>query len=108
MQIGADVYCASFLMCKVIDRMVPAPSLYPPSIDGIAEIVAQWADTTFFWTAVPYTMQPACAAHLFGNAPPEARKAFGADRAAMNPSLRRAPVGDARAALVAYLGRLEA
>jgi len=108
MQIGADIYCDSSLMCGVIDRMAPEPPLYPASLAGIAEIVAQWADTTLFWTAVPFTMQPAGAAHLFAGAPPEALKAFGADRAAMNPSLRRAPVGDARAALAAYLDRLAA
>ena len=50
---------------------------------------------SFFWTAVPYTMQPAGVAHLFAGAPPEAVKAFGADRAAMSPSLRRAPLHDA-------------
>src|SRR6185436_919403 len=65
-------------------------------------------DTTLFWTAVPYTMQPAGAAHFFAGAPPEAIKAFGADRAAMNPTFRRAPIADARAVLVAYLGRLAA
>jgi len=106
LQIGADVYCDTLLMCRVIDRMAPEPPLYPRAIAGLAEVVAQWADSTLFWTAVPYTMQPAGAAHLFAGAPPEALKAFGADRAAMNPSLRRAPIADARAALVTYLGRL--
>jgi glutathione S-transferase len=106
MQIDADVYCDSSLMCRVIDRIAPEPPLYPAPIAALAEIVAQWADTSLFWTAVPFTMQPAGAAHLFAGAPPEALKAFGADRAAMNPSMRRAPVGDARAALVAYLDRL--
>lgn len=106
MQIGADVYCDSALMCRVIDRMAPEPPLYPAPIAGLAEIVAQWADTTLFWTAVPFTMQPAGAAHLFAGAAPEALKAFGADRAAMNPSMRRAPVGDARAVLVTYLERV--
>lgn len=107
MQIGADVYCDSFLMCKVIDRIAPEPPLYPHAEAGLAEIVAQWADSTLFWTAVPYTMQPAGVAHLFAGAPPDAIKAFGADRAAMNPSLRRAPIGDAQAALTTYLGRLD-
>ena len=106
LQIGADVWCDSSLMCRVIDRLAPEPPLYPRAIAGLAEIVAQWADTSLFWTAVPYTMQPAGVAHLFAGAPPEALKAFGADRAAMNPSMRRAPIADARAALVAYLGRL--
>ena len=29
MQIGADIYCDSALMCRVIDRLWPEPSLYP-------------------------------------------------------------------------------
>ena len=109
MQIGADIYCDSLLMCRVIDRLVPGPPLYPASEGaGLAEIVAQWADSTLFWTAVPYTMQPAGAAHLFAGAPPDYVKAFGADRAAMNPSMRRAPTHDGAAALAEYLRRLEA
>ena len=108
LQIGADVYCDTLLMCRVLDRIAPEPPLVPELQAGIAEIVSQWADTTLFWTAVPYTMQPAGAAHFFAGAPPEAIKAFGADRAAMNPTFRRPPIADARAALVAYLGRLAA
>ena len=108
MQIGADIYCDSALMCRVIDRLVPTPPLYPAESAGIAEIVAQWADSSLFWTAVPYTMQPAGIAHLFAGAPVEALRAFGADRAAMSPNLRRAPLADAAAALAAYFDRLEA
>ena len=107
MQIGADIYCDSALMCRVVDRLWPEPPLYPAASAGLADIVAQWADTTLFWTAVPYMMQPAGVAHIFAKMPPEAVRAFGADRAAMNPSMRRAPTADAGAALVAYLGRLE-
>ncbi|MEO8312071.1 MAG: glutathione S-transferase family protein [Caldimonas sp.] len=108
LQIGADVYCDSQLMCRVIDRMAPEPPLYPVASAGLAEIVAQWADSTLFWTAVPFTMQPAGAAHIFAGVPPEYLKAFGADRAAMTPSMRRAPAHDAGAALTEYLRRVEA
>ena len=108
MQIGADVYCDSALMCRVIDRIAPAPPLYPAESAGLADIVAQWADSSLFWTAVPYTMQPAGTAHIFAGASIETLRAFAADRAAMNPNLRRAPIADAGAALAAYLARLEA
>ncbi|HSC63359.1 MAG TPA: glutathione S-transferase [Caldimonas sp.] len=106
MQIGADIYCDSLLMCQVIDRLAPEPPLYSRESAGLAELVAQWADSTFFWTAVPYTMQVG-AAEIFAGAPPDYLKAFGADRAAMTPSLRRAPAHDGAAALAAYLGRLD-
>jgi glutathione S-transferase len=107
MQIGADVYCDSALMCRVIDRLAPEPSLYPEATRGLDEIVAQWADTSLFWIAVPFTMQPAAVGRLLPGASPEFLRAFAADRAAMNPSMRRAPLGDAAAMVNAYAGRLE-
>jgi glutathione S-transferase len=107
MQIGADVYCDTALMCRVIDALKPEPPLYPMATSGIADVVAQWADTTLFWTAVPFTLQPAGAPHVLKDATPEMLKAFGADRAAMNPTMRRATVTDGAAALHTYLARLE-
>jgi glutathione S-transferase len=107
MQIGADIYCDSALMCRVIDALQPEPPLYPLATSGIADIVAQWADQTLFWTAVPYTMQPASAPHIIRNATPESMKAFGADRAAMSPNFRRATLADGATALNTYLARLE-
>jgi glutathione S-transferase len=107
MQIGADIYCDTTLMCRVIDALNPEPPLYPASTSGVAEIVAQWADTTLFWTAVPFTLQPAGIPHVLGGASPETLKAFGADRAAMNPTMRRATVADGAAQLHTYLARLE-
>ncbi len=108
LQIGADVYCDSALMCRVIDRLTPQPTLYPPQFAGLADIVAQWADASLFWAAVPFTMQPAGIAHIFAGAPPEFLKAFGGDRAAMNPTMRRAPLADAGSAVDAYVARFEA
>jgi glutathione S-transferase len=108
LQIGADIYCDSALVCRLLDRLAPEPPLYPAASAGLAEIVAQWADSSLFWTAVPYTMQPAATPHLMPGASVDALKAFAADRAAMNPSMRRAPLADARAAVATYLMRLEA
>ena len=108
MQIGADVYCDSALMCRVIDRLVPHPPLSPKSSAGVSEIVAQWADSSLFWVAVPYTMQPAGAPHIFGDAPVEYLKAFRDDRAAMNPNMRRPTFADAAVQLKRYFGWLEA
>jgi glutathione S-transferase len=108
MQIGADVYCDSALMCRVIDRLAPEPPLYPEATRGLDAIVAQWADSSLFWTAVPFTMQPAAAPFLLADATPESLRAFAADRAAMNPTMRRAPLADAAAMVNAYAARLEA
>ena len=107
MQIGADVYCDSALMCRVIDRLAPSPPLYPERPGGLAAILAQWADSTLFWTAVPYTMQPAGVQHIFAGAPPEFLKAFAADRAAMTAGRQRATTLDAGVQLQTTLGWLE-
>lgn len=107
LQIGADIYCDSALMARLVDRLFPEPPLYPASAGPVQHIVAQWADSALFWTAIPYTMQPAGAAHIFQGAPVEAVKAFAADRAAMTAGMRRPTPADAGANLGTYLGWLE-
>ncbi len=107
LQIGADIYCDTALMARVLDERHPEPTLYPASIAGMAQMLAQWADATLFWTVIPYTMQPAGAAVLFANAPPEVQKAFAADRAPFTSSMVRQTPADATAALHTYLGWLE-
>jgi glutathione S-transferase len=107
LQVGADIYCDTALMCRVIDRIAPAPPLYPASAGGAQHMIAQWADTTLFWTAIPYTMQPAGAQHIFAGAPPEYLKMFAADRASMTAGMRRQTTRDALAQLHSYLGWIE-
>lgn len=107
LQIGADIFCDTALMSRVIDALHPSPSLYPAEAGGGAEILAQWADSDLFWAAIPYTMQPAGAAAIFAGAPPELLQAFAADRAAMTAGMKRASTRDATAALQTYLGWLE-
>jgi glutathione S-transferase len=107
LQIGADIYCDTALMCRVIDRLVPTPPLFPNANGGAQHMMAQWADTMLFWTAIPYTMQPAGAQHIFGGAPPEVLKAFATDRVAMMAGMRRPTTADALAQLKTYLAWLE-
>ena len=107
LQIGADIYCDTALMCQVIEAAHPTPTLYPEATRGAAEILAHWADTALFWVGVPFTMQPAQLPHMFGNLPPEFIAAFAADRAAMSPNLRRYSTDDAAAILRTQFARLE-
>ena len=107
MQIGADIYCDTALMCRVIDTLNPEPPLYPEATAGVAEIVAQWADTALWWAAVTFTMQPVGVPHILPGVSLETLKAFGADRAAMSPNVRRATLADSAAQLRTYLARLE-
>jgi glutathione S-transferase len=106
LQIGADIYCDSALICEVLEQRQPTPTLYPQDDKGLSRIVAQWADTTLFWAAMAYNLQPKGAAAMFEGAPPEAAKAFAADRAAMSAGMTRLRPGDAAAAYKSYLRRL--
>ncbi|KQW76636.1 MULTISPECIES: glutathione S-transferase family protein [unclassified Methylibium] len=107
LQVGADVYCDTALIARVIEARAPEPTLYPAESAGVAPLIAQWADFTLFWTAVPYTLQPAGMAAIFAGAPPEVLNAFGADRAAMTSGLHWPAVSDATAQLHNHLGWIE-
>ena len=107
LQIGADIYCDTALIADVIEEHAPRPTLYPSDMAGASRILAQWADSTLFWTAIPFTMQPAGLAHLFEGVPPEAIKAFGDDRNVFRANMPRMRPADATAAFTLYLERLE-
>jgi glutathione S-transferase len=106
LQIGADIYCDTALICDVLEHLQPEPSLYPEPSKGMGRTLAQWADTTLFWTAMAYNFQPAGTAQVFAGAPPEAAKAFADDRQAMRQGMPRMPAADATAAYKSYLRRM--
>jgi glutathione S-transferase len=106
LQIGADIYCDTALIADVLEHLRPRPTLYPEPIKGLARTVAQWADSTLFWTAMAYNMQPQGMAQLFGNTPPEVARAFGEDRKAMSLGMVRQRPLDAAAAYKSYLRRM--
>jgi glutathione S-transferase len=106
LQVGADIYCDTALICDVLEHVRPDPTLYPPHLKGVCRIFAQWADTTLFWAAMGYNLQPKGAEHVFAKAPPDARKAFGDDRKAMASNMVRLRPGDATSAYRSYLRRI--
>ena len=106
LQVGADIYCDTALICDVLEHVRPEPTLYPPHLKGACRILAQWADTTLFWAAMGYNLQPRGAAHVFAKAPPEAAKAFAEDRKAMATNMVRLRPGDATSAYRSYLRRI--
>lgn len=106
LQIGADIYCDTALICDVLEHLQPEPSLYPEPSKGMGRTLAQWADTTLFWTAMAYNFQAPGIAQVFANAPPEAAKAFADDRQAMRSGMPRMPSADATAAYKSYLRRM--
>ena len=106
MQIGSDVYCDSALICDVLEHVQPAPTLYPETHKGLARVLAQWADTSLFWAAMAYSLQPKGAAVAFAGTGQEAMQAFGADRAKMFTGMARLRPADATAAYKSYLRRI--
>ncbi|MBO9647214.1 MAG: glutathione S-transferase family protein [Variovorax sp.] len=106
LQIGADIYCDTALICDVLEHLTPLPSLYPEPGKGLSRVVAQWADSSLFWAAMAYNLSGKGAAEVFAKAPPEAAKAFGEDRKAMSTNMVRLRPGDATSAYKSYLRRL--
>lgn len=108
LQVGADVYCDTALIARVLEARQPQPTLYPESAP-LAPLLAQWADALLFPAAVSWAMQPAGAAVILGGQGPEVQKAFAADRAAMRASAAPRPtLADAAAQLQAQLAALDA
>jgi glutathione S-transferase len=48
MQIGADIFCDTRIILRELDRRFPQPALY----EGGGELIAAWADSALFVTAV--------------------------------------------------------
>lgn len=107
LQMGNHVYCDTALIARVLERVQPAPTLYPTPL---ADTVAEWADSTFFGSVVPIGMQPSRFDDLTRLLTPEELSGIMADRAAMHGDARRGylPPSAARTHLPAYLARLDA
>jgi glutathione S-transferase len=107
MQIGADIYCDTALIADVLERIAPEPSLYPEPHAGLSKTLAQWADSALFWTAIPYSFQPAGMQKVFANMPPEQAQGFAADRAKFRGNAPRMSLPEATGQLSEMLIRLE-
>jgi glutathione S-transferase len=53
LQVGADVYCDSQLIARVLERLHPEPTLYPGGSEGACHAFSLWADRMFFLATVP-------------------------------------------------------
>ena len=106
LQVGNDVFCDTALIADVLEHIAPQPSFYPHGQRGLNRVVAHWADQTLFWAAMAHNFQPKGMAQLFEGAPPEAVKAFGADRGAMSTGMARIRPADGTSAYKSYLRRL--
>jgi glutathione S-transferase len=106
LQIGADIYCDTALICKVLEAHQPSPSLYPLHNLGLIEAFAQWADSTLFWAAVTHNRGPHGAGGQFPVSMQSAAAAIFEDRKAMGFDVAWFQPGDATPAYKTYLARL--
>ena len=107
LQVGADVYCDTALIARVLEARQPAPTLYPAAAP-LAVPLAQWADSVLFQAAVCWAMQPAGVAAILGNPSPQTLKDFAADRAAMRNNQPRLMLADGTVQLKAHLAVIQA
>jgi glutathione S-transferase len=81
LQIGADIFCDTSLIARRLEQEKALPAFFPEGQEMIAAAFAAWADSVVFQHAVSLVFQPESIAVRFANMPPEAIKAFIADRA---------------------------
>lgn len=54
LQLGADVYCDTHLIARVLDRLAPAPPLAPPGLETLEHAFSRWAETTFMMAILAF------------------------------------------------------
>jgi glutathione S-transferase len=111
LQIGADVYCDTALIARVLERVAPAPSIYPEGDTLAVQAAAHFADSVFFNIAIPIGFQPGGMLKVFlPDATPEFLKKFAEDRAAMRQggTVRRGPLEECKANFAHIAARIEA
>jgi len=106
LQVGNHVYCDTSLIAKVLEARRPEPTLFPSEV---AEIVAEWADTSFFEVTAPIGMRPTRFDDIMRHLTQEEMAKMGQDRLAMRDGAKRTSPGfrACQAHVDAYLARLD-
>lgn len=109
LQVGADIYCDTSLIARRLDQEKALPAFFPEGQEMLAATFAAWADSVIFQHAVSLVFQPESVAVRFAHLPPEAIKAFIADRAGLfsGGSATRLSAEQARHQWPTLMGRLE-
>jgi glutathione S-transferase len=109
LQVGADIYCDTALIARRLEQEKASPALFPEGQEMIVATFAAWIDSVVFQHAVSLVFQPESAAVRFGKLPPEALKAFIADRAGLfsGGSATRVPLELAQHQWPTLMARLE-
>ncbi|PRA50681.1 MULTISPECIES: glutathione S-transferase family protein [Pseudomonas] len=109
LQIGADIYCDTALIARRLDQEKALPAFFPEGQELVSATFAAWADSVLFQHAVSLVFQPESIAVRFAKLPPEAVKAFVADRAGLfsGGSATRLSAEQARHQWPTFMARLE-
>ena len=109
LQLGADIFCDSALIARVLERLAPAPSFFPQGDTYAVRAAAHFADSTLFLNTVPVGFQPGMGMMkiFFKDAAPESLAAFGKDRSAYRAGTRRGPAHECKANLAGLLRNIE-
>lgn len=112
LQVGADVYCDTGLIARVLERLAPSPSLFANRDTLAVQASAHFADNSIFGVTVPIAYQPGSGMMklYLSDATPDYLANFGKDRAAMRQggTVRRGPVHECRGLLPGFLTKVEA
>jgi glutathione S-transferase len=112
LQTGADIWCDTALIARVLERLAPRPSLYPYGDSLAMQAASYFADNVMFNITVPIGFQPGGGMiKLFlPDAGPEFLAAFGKDRAAMRQggTVRRGTLAECMANMRGLLPMIEA
>jgi glutathione S-transferase len=111
LQIGADIYCDTALIARVLERLRPSPPLFAKDTLAV-QAAAHFADTVLFGISVPIAYQPGygMTGLFMPKASPEYLANFAKDRAAMRQggTVRRGPVHECLSLLPGMLAKVEA
>ncbi len=112
LQIGADIYCDTALIARVLERLAPSPSFFAYGDTLAVNAAAHFADRDLFGVTVPIAYQPGQGMMklYLSDKPAEYLANFGKDRAAMRQggTVRRGPVHECKALLPGLLAKVEA
>ncbi|HEV8094191.1 MAG TPA: glutathione S-transferase family protein [Burkholderiales bacterium] len=111
LQIGADIYCDTSLIARVLERAAPAPTLFPYGDRLEGRAMSHFADSVLFNITVPVGFQPGGMMKLFHpEMTSETLAEFAKDRAAMRQggTVRRGPLSECRANMAQLLPAIEA
>ena len=54
LQVGADIYCDTHLITRVLDRLQPSPPLAPAGLETVELAVSRWAETSFMMVILAF------------------------------------------------------